>query len=593
VTARILVVDDVAANARLLEARLQAEYFEVHTAFNGRDALALAREQRFDLVLLDVVMPDMTGFEVCAALKHDPHTAHVPVIMVTSLDQPDDRVKGLDCGADDFLTKPVSDIALVTRVKSLVRLKMVTDELALRAAAMQSVGCDSAEIFTRTGEIAGRILVVDDRENSTRRIRQALQQPFEVEITADPADAVAQAASRDFDLVMISLSLNAGDGLRLCTQIKTIDRLRSTPVLLIVDADETARLMRALDLGVNDYIIRPIDVNELRARVRTQLRRRLYADRLRHMVSSAVELAITDPLTGLYNRRYLDAHLNSAVARAAETEKPVCVLLFDVDHFKTINDTYGHDSGDDILKDFAVRRPAAPRRARDRSCRSLRRRGIRARHAGDGWGFCPLCGGTAAQRRGKGSVHEPFRRQPQHDGQYRPGGMAGAPRHRRGAVQARGSSALRGEARRPQSGRRQRRLIGARPVAKKPAILLTKCEPFGRNAPPHALHCARRKRQRAPLLGENFRIPHGFAQVRRISWVRGVGRPDVVSGLLVQPRSGRPLPNKKGARRRPTRRWALFYLILPSLKRTCLRAFGSYFRSASFSVMVRLFFFVT
>jgi two-component system cell cycle response regulator len=355
VTARILVVDDVAANARLLEARLQAEYFDVHTAFNGRDALALAREKRFDLVLLDVVMPDMTGFEVCAALKHDPRTAHVPVIMVTSLDQPEDRVKGLDCGADDFLTKPVSDIALVTRVKSLVRLKMVTDELALRAAAMQSVGCDSAEIFTRTGEIAGRILVVDDRENSTRRIRQALQRPFEVEITADPADAVAQTESRDFDLVMISLTLNAGDGLRLCTQIKTIDRLRSTPVLLIVDADETARLMRALDLGVNDYIIRPIDANELRARVRTQLRRRLYADRLRHMVSSAVELAITDPLTGLYNRRYLDAHLNSAVARASETEKPVCVLLFDVDHFKLINDTYGHDSGDDILKDFAER----------------------------------------------------------------------------------------------------------------------------------------------------------------------------------------------------------------------------------------------
>ena len=75
-------------------------------------------------------------------------------------------------------------------------------------------------------------------------------------------------------------------------------------------------VLRALDLGVNDYIIRPIDVNELRARVRTQLRRKLYQDRLRNMVIEAVELAITDPLTGLYNRRYLDAHLKSALARA-------------------------------------------------------------------------------------------------------------------------------------------------------------------------------------------------------------------------------------------------------------------------------------
>ena len=106
---------------------------------------------------------------------------------------------------------------------------------------------------------------------------------------------------------------------------------------------------------MNDYVIRPIDIMELRARVRTQLRRRLYAERLRDMVSSAVELAVTDPLTGLYNRRYLDAHLASAVERAATTQKPVFVLLFDIDHFKGINDTYGHDAGDDVLRDFCQR----------------------------------------------------------------------------------------------------------------------------------------------------------------------------------------------------------------------------------------------
>ena len=354
-TSRILVVDDVAANARLLEARLQAEYFDVRIALNGRDALEMALNERVDLVLLDVMMPDMTGFEVCAALKSDPRTAHVPVIMVTSLDQSEDRVKGLNSGADDFLTKPVSDVALIARVKSLLRLKMVTDELVLRAAAMQSVGCDPVEIFTQNAEIGGSILVVDDRENSTSSIRRALVSPFDIEVTADPSAAVAQAQSRDFDLLMISLSLKEGDGLRLCTQIRTIDRLRQTPVLLITDAGETDRVLRALDLGVNDYIIRPIDANELKARVRTQLRRRLYAERLRNMVSSAVELAITDSLTGLHNRRYLDAHLNSTVARAAATEKPVCVLLFDIDHFKAVNDTYGHAAGDEVLRDFADR----------------------------------------------------------------------------------------------------------------------------------------------------------------------------------------------------------------------------------------------
>ena len=353
--ARILIVDDTAANLRLLEARLQAEYFDVRTALNGRDGLQAALNERVDLVLLDVMMPDMTGFEVCAALKADPRTAHIPVIIVTALDGAEDRVRGLECGADDFLTKPVSETALVTRVKSLVRLKMITDELALRAAAMQSVGFNAADVFADTAGIGGRVLVVDDRENSTRRIRAALAGPFEVELTADPADAVAQAESRDFDLLIVSPTLKVGDGLRLCARIKAIDRLRHTPVLLITDAEETPRLMQALELGVNDYIIRPIDANELRARVRTQLRRRLYAERLRETVTSAVELAIIDPLTNLYNRRYLDAHLRLLIARAAATSKPVCVLLFDIDHFKDINDSYGHDAGDAVLRDFSDR----------------------------------------------------------------------------------------------------------------------------------------------------------------------------------------------------------------------------------------------
>ena len=354
-TSRVLVVDDVPANVRYLESRLQAEYFDVRTASNGREALKRADEERVDLVLLDVMMPDMSGFEVCKALKANPRTAHVPVVMVTSLDQPEDRVRALECGADDFLTKPVSETALVARVKSLVRLKMMTDELELRAAAMRSFGADASAIFANNNEIVGRVLVVDDRENSIRAIRQALPRPFEVEITADPQDAIARAGERIFDVIMISVSLKAGDGLRLCTQLKTIDSLRQTPVVLITDQTESAAVVRALDLGVNDYIIRPIDSNQLRARVRTQLRRKLYQDQLRDMVTNAFELAITDPLTGLYNRRYLDAHLGSAVTRARATGKPVCVLIFDIDHFKQINDTYGHQAGDEVLVEFAER----------------------------------------------------------------------------------------------------------------------------------------------------------------------------------------------------------------------------------------------
>ena len=128
-TARVLVVDDVPANVKLLEARLSAEYFDVMTAVSGKQALAICERAECDVVLLDVMMPDMDGFEVCRSLKSNIATHHIPVVIVTALDQPSDRVKGLESGADDFLTKPVSDEALIARVRSLSRLKMMTDEL--------------------------------------------------------------------------------------------------------------------------------------------------------------------------------------------------------------------------------------------------------------------------------------------------------------------------------------------------------------------------------------------------------------------------------------------------------------------------------
>src|ERR1700733_13200766 len=142
-TARILVVDDVPANVKLLEARLSAEYFDVVTATSGADALAMCERAECDLMLLDVMMPDMDGFEVCRRVKKNPTTLHIPVVMVTALDQPSDRVTGLSAGADDFLTKPVSDLVLIGRVRSLARLKMLTDELRMRAVTSREIGLEN------------------------------------------------------------------------------------------------------------------------------------------------------------------------------------------------------------------------------------------------------------------------------------------------------------------------------------------------------------------------------------------------------------------------------------------------------------------
>ena len=354
-TARVLVVDDVSANVRLLEARLSAEYFDVTTASNGAEALTLCERGECDIVLLDVMMPDMDGFEVCRRLKSNPATHHIPVVMVTALDQPSDRVRGLDVGADDFLTKPVNEMALISRVRSLTRLKMVTDELRMRALTSREIGLESPEreAVAEAGR-NGRILIVDDRPSSYERIAAMLGE-HAVEVEAEPAEALIRAAEGDYELIIVSLSLENFDGLRLCSQLRSVDRTRHIPILVIADPDSDARLARGLEIGVNDYLVRPLDKNEMLARVRTQIKKKRYAERLRDNVQMSIEAAITDALTGLHNRRYMETHLNALVEQAASHGKPIAVLVLDIDFFKAINDTHGHDAGDDVLREFALR----------------------------------------------------------------------------------------------------------------------------------------------------------------------------------------------------------------------------------------------
>jgi two-component system cell cycle response regulator len=355
-TARILVVDDIPANVRLLEVRLLAEYFEVLTATNGLDAIETCENGKVDVVLLDVMMPDMDGFEVCRRLKSDPATSHIPVVMITALDQVSDRVRGLEAGADDFLTKPVNDLQLMTRVKSLVRLKTLTDELRLRASTTRNIGIE--ELLSRnfaSEDITPKVLLIDERKSSFERVQKMLRGSADLDIASDPHAGFFQAAETPYECVMISTAFADFDPLRLCSQLRSLDRTRFLPIILLAQEGEEGRIIRGLELGINDYLMRPIDQQELTARLRTQVRRKRYNDQLRASVTQTIEMAVTDALTGLHNRRYLDSHLQTLFDRAVARRRPLSVMITDLDRFKTVNDTHGHDGGDDVLREFARR----------------------------------------------------------------------------------------------------------------------------------------------------------------------------------------------------------------------------------------------
>lgn len=351
-SARVLVVDDIEANRKLLHAKLSHEYFHVAIACDGVEAIDKAIAEEPDVILMDVMMPRMDGVEACRQLKFDPRTEHIPIVLVTALNERDDRLRGLGAGADDFLTKPVADLQLLSRIRALTKYKMIADELRKREASGKRMGVIDAVVSGRANEPA-RILVVDENERQARRIctyLEGLHKPMSLAEASQLGIATSMV-----DLMILSLSNERVDGLKLCAYLRSTEATRDLPILAVADADDERKAVRALDLGASDIVMKPLDAEELNARVKTQVRKKRYLDALRSRLDQSMEMAVTDQLTGLHNRRYMRSQLEHFVKRANVGGGQVSVLICDIDHFKKVNDVFGHHSGDDVLREFADR----------------------------------------------------------------------------------------------------------------------------------------------------------------------------------------------------------------------------------------------
>lgn len=364
-SARVLVVDDIEQNRKLLTDKLKNEYFHVVTAVDGEDAIERALAEEPDVILMDIMMPRLNGIDACRRLKTDPRTEHIPIVLVTALNEREDRLRGLGAGADDFLTKPVNDLQLLSRVRALTKYKMVADELRKREASGKRMGAVELSASQRGSEPA-RVLVIDENERQARRIcryLEGLHRPI------SHAEATQLGISGSMvDLMIVSLANEKLDGLRLCAYFRSLESTRDLPILVVADVDEEKKAVRALDLGASDIVIKPIDSEELLARVKTQVRKKRYLDALRARLDQSMELAVTDQLTGLHNRRYMRVQLEQFVKRANMGGQPVSVLLCDIDHFKRVNDIHGHSAGDDVLREFG-RRLRENIRPMDLACR--------------------------------------------------------------------------------------------------------------------------------------------------------------------------------------------------------------------------------
>lgn len=353
-SARILVVDDTEANRRLLQAKLEAQYYTVLHAANGIECLESVEKEPPEIILLDVMMPGMDGYETCKRLKANPKTSHIPVVMVTALNDAEDRIRGLDAGAEDFLTKPVDDFALMSRISALQRYNAVAAELRQRQASALAAGAVE-EVSEEELNRPARIFIIDENPRSSARTAEMLRKEGHSAVTLLEAGGMGELKSQGVDVIILSLSGQSFDPLRLCAHFKMSDATRSLSILTTCDIQDVSIAHKALDLGASDVIVLPLDRLELLARIRTQTRRTRYIEILRDRVDRGLELSVIDQLTGLYNRRYMMKQLSQWMQRSVMGDKPVSVMSADIDHFKIVNDTHGHDSGDLVLQEIAER----------------------------------------------------------------------------------------------------------------------------------------------------------------------------------------------------------------------------------------------
>lgn len=351
-TGRILVVDDVATNRIVMKVKLSAACYTVLQADCGAAALRIAKSELPDLILLDVLMPDMNGVTVCEQLKADPTTADIPVILVTALADQDSKMRGLERGADDFLTKPVDEVTLLARVRSLLRAHEIQRELRGREASYAGIGFgEPAAAF----DIGGKVALVAPDAATGISWKHALESQGTQSLQILPRERALSRHGMEKapDVYVISADLASyNEGLRLLSDLRSRPASRHSAAVMILPKDEAERGAVALDLGAGDILYDPFDPAELAVRIKTQLRRKHQSDKLRATVEAGLELAVTDSLTGLHNRRYALSHLARLMA---DPGRGLAVMMLDLDHFKSVNDRFGHAAGDQVLATVAKR----------------------------------------------------------------------------------------------------------------------------------------------------------------------------------------------------------------------------------------------
>lgn len=350
----ILIVDDDRMNVKLLDTYLKQEGFHTMCAYNGEDALEKIRKDPPDLILLDIMMPGVNGYEVTQKLKNDQKTSHIPVILITALDSADDKSKGMAAGADEFLNKPINKSELIARVRSFLKLKVYQEQLANRLRSEQEIlkpigHKNSSNLEQETY----RILLVEDNANDVNLFKCYLEnQHYQVDVAKTGEEAMSICTHEPVDIVLLDLFLPDADGYQVCQRLRENDRTKNIQILMVSSQGDLESRLKGIDLGADEFLVKPVIREELIVRIKALIKKKCYLDQLVNRLESALSVSMTDPLTELYNKSYLKQFMELEIKRCERQHQPMSFVMIDIDNFKDYNDRYGHPEGDVLLKQF-------------------------------------------------------------------------------------------------------------------------------------------------------------------------------------------------------------------------------------------------
>ncbi|MDA5556294.1 diguanylate cyclase [Shimia sp. MMG029] len=353
--AHVLIVDSISANRILLKVKLTGAFAHVEQSASAGEALDLLHAETPDLLVLGGDLVDMSALKLCKLVKEDPAFAHLPILIANTEGTRTDRIEALRAGADDAFDMSVSTDALLARIRSIIRARSSYEELRLREQTSQIPGL--AESFAG---FDGPAQVLLASWNAAEGLLWSAQLQHEVPygVRHQPVAQIMQNMSlfAPPDAIVISLRTATPDeSLRLLAEVRARATTRQAAVLVVLDAEDDAARINALDLGANDVLIDGFDAEEASLRLAAMIARKRLTDRLRKRVEDGLTAAVTDPLTGLFNRRYAMPHLNKLAQRAHTQRGDFAVMLADLDHFKGVNDRFGHAAGDIVLAEIARR----------------------------------------------------------------------------------------------------------------------------------------------------------------------------------------------------------------------------------------------